>query len=243
MFGAELANNRDRGDVLPEILISGRKSIAVNRKSNRYAIFAGGLFLAFLVFTLLMSVLDVRPIGPDGSEVGFAAINSFVHQKIGVHMLWYHMTDRLGLIAVLFGFGFAAVGLIQLVASRSLRNVERSILCLGVTYTLLFACYIFFEQIIINYRPVLIEGVLEASYPSSHTMLVVCVMITAAKEIHILCPSRRWLCRGTDVFCRFVAVVTVIGRLLSGVHWFTDIIGGLLLASALIALYSALAEG
>ena len=219
-----------------------RENTTVNRKTKRYLRLAGGLFLIFTAFTALVSVFDVQPIGPDGSEIGFAVLNRFVHQKTGINMLWYHMTQWLGGIAVLFAFGFAALGLKQLAAGKSIRKVDWSVICLGAVYALLLVFYLFFEQVVINYRPVMMQGVLEASYPSSHAMLVVCVMVTAAKEIHILCPTRNWLCRVTDVFCVLIAAVTVIGRLLCGVHWFTDIVGGLLLAASLIALYYALTE-
>lgn len=199
--------------------------------------------MAFAIFTVLVSAFDVQPIGPEGSEVGFAVINRIVHQQTGVNMLWYHITEWLGVSAVLFAFGFALLGLYQLVAGKSFRKVDRSVLSLGAVYILLMIFYLSFEWVVINYRPVLMEGVLEASYPSSHIMLVVCVMATTSKAVHILSPNRRWLCRVTDIFCALTAAITVAGRLLSGVHWFTDIVGGLLLASALIMLYLALVEG
>ena len=97
-----------------------RENTTVNRKTKRYLRLAGGLFLIFTVFTVLVSVFDVQPIGPDGSEIGLAVLNRFVHQKTGINILWYHMTQWLGGIAVLFAFGFAALGLKQLAAGKSI---------------------------------------------------------------------------------------------------------------------------
>ena len=225
----------------PNIPRTERKSIAV-KKSNRYMLFSGGLFMSFVIFTVLVSVLDVRTIGPEGSEIGLAAINSFLHQKIGVHMLWYHITDWLGVIALLTALGFAGLGLYQLLGRKSIRRVDKGILSLGYIYVLLLAFYWFFEQVIINVRPVLMEGVLEASYPSSHTMLVVCVMATAAKALRTLWPERKRLCLGAGIFCPLLVGITIFGRLVSGVHWFTDIVGSVLLAASLVILYSAMLE-
>lgn len=101
------------------------------------------------------------------------------------------------------------------------------------------ACYLFFEQVVINYRPVLLGEELEASYPSSHTILVVCIMDTAAMQICRLFSDKKKLYLGMKCVSILLIVVTVIGRLLSGVHWFTDIVGGLLLSGALIVLYRA----
>lgn len=95
---------------------------------------------------------------------------------------------------------------------------------------------LFFEFFVVNYRPVLIEGVLEASYPSSTTMLMMCIMPTAIMQFHHLISSKR-LRNIVNAFCGIYASFMVIGRVLSGVHWFTDIVGGILLSATLVMLY------
>ena len=137
---------------------------------------------AFVLWTLLLCFVDVRAIGPEGSSVGFSALNGFIHEKIGVNMYLYNITDWLGLVPIGVALGFAILGLIQLIKRKSLLRVDRSILALGVFYIIVVAVYLFFEIVVINYRPVLIEGCLEASYPSSTTMLVTCVMPSAAMQ-------------------------------------------------------------
>ena len=198
---------------------------------------AGALGLLFLLFTICVACVDVKPIGPEQSEVGFAALNQFVFQNIGVHPVWYTVTEWLGITALLVMFGFAVLGLYQLIRHRSIRKVDRRILALGLFYGLMLACYLFFEQVVINYRPIILGESLEASYPSSHTMLVVCVMATAAIEVRTLWPNRKKVWLGTELTAALLSGITVVGRLLSGVHWFTDIVGGLLLSAALVVLY------
>ena len=140
-------------------------------------------------------------------------------------------------IPVLFiMFGFAMVGLVQLIKRKSLFRVDSSILVLGGFYVLVFLAYLFFEFFVVNYRPVLIEGVLEASYPSSTTMLMMCIMPTAIMQFHHLISSKR-LRNIVNTFCGIYASFMVIGRVLSGVHWFTDIVGGILLSATLVMLY------
>ena len=198
---------------------------------------AAMLFAAFVLFTVLVRVVDVRPIGPEGSEVGFSALNLFVFRLFGVHTVWYHVTDWLGVAAILTAFAFALTGLCRLVKRKSLRKVDRPILALGGCYLLVIACYAFFERVVINCRPVILGQGPEASYPSSHTMIVVCIMATAAIAFRELHPEKKRLCRGVEVLSALLMAVTVAGRLISGVHWFTDIVGGLLLSSALVELY------
>lgn len=201
---------------------------------------AAMLFAAFVLFTVLVRVVDVRPIGPEGSSVGFASLNLFVFRLVGVHLVWYHITDWLGVAAILIAFAFAATGLCRLVKRKSLRKVDRSILALGGCYLLVIACYAFFEQVVINCRPVILGQGPEASYPSSHAMIVVCIMATAAIAFRELYPTKRKLCRGVEVLSVLIMAVTVVGRLISGVHWFTDIVGGLLLSSSVVELYRGL---
>lgn len=211
-------------------------------KRTKHAILTGLLFSLFLFFTILVTTFDVKPIGPEQSAVGFAAINQFVFHLLGVHLIWYDITDWLGAISILFAFGFAVVGLYQLIQRKSIRKVDRQILVLGGFYLLVIAFYLFFELVIINYRPVILGNRLEASYPSSHTMMVTCIMTAAAMQFRSHFPDKKKLCFRMDFLAFFFISVTVVGRLVSGVHWFTDIAGGLLLSAALISLYSFVIE-
>lgn len=208
-------------------------------KSKRVFLTSGILAVTFAIFTFVVRTADVRTIGPEGSAVGLAAVNGFVHERIGVHMLWYEITDWFGVIAILTALGFAVLGLAQLIQRRSLRKVDAQILLLGAFYALVAGMYAFFEAVIVNFRPVILDGSPEASYPSSHTMLVICVMATAMMEIRRLLAGKTALQRLLCCGCALIIAVTVIGRLLSGVHWLTDIIGGVLLSAALTALYRA----
>ena len=195
----------------------------------------------FALWTAAITAVDVQAIGPQGSRVGLAGLNGWIHGLTGVHMWLYALTDWLSLIPLLLVLGFAILGLTQWIGRRSLLKVDRSILTLGGFYATVLGIYLFFEKCIVNYRPVLIEGKLEASYPSSTTVLVICVMITAAMEFQnrIQNPrKRRWITRMITIF----TVLMVIGRLLSGVHWFTDIVGGILLSTGLVMLYGAVSS-
>ena len=198
-----------------------------------------GLLAAFALWTIAIRFIDVQPIGPQGSTVGFATLNSIIHTRTGVHMQLYTITDWLGLVPVAFGLGFAMLGLAQWIKRKSLLKVDRSILILGGFYIATMAAYLVFESFVINYRPVLIAGNLEASYPSSTTLLVLCVMPTAMMQLRGRI-NNRVLRGGVSIAIASFIVFMVAGRLVSGVHWLTDIIGGILLSAGLVTMYDSL---
>ena len=210
-------------------------------KKKKYCI-ALGLLGAFALWTIAISLIDVQAIGPQGSTVGFATLNSMVHKLTGVHMQLYTITDWLGLVPVAFGFGFALLGLAQWIKRKNILKVDRSILILGAFYIVTLAAYLFFESYVINYRPVLIAGYLEASYPSSTTLLVLCVMPTAGMQLQGRIKSHALRKVVTVAITAFI-VFMVAGRLVSGVHWLTDIIGGILLSAGLVMIYDSLIGG
>ncbi len=195
------------------------------------------LLASFVAWTLLVSFADVQPIGPQSSSVGLATLNGFIRDLVGVNMTLYAITDWLGLIPIAIAFGFAVFGLAQWIKRKNILKVDRSILVLGVFYIAVIAVYVFFEKIVVNFRPVLIDGYLEASYPSSTTMLVMSVMTTAAMQIGVRIKNdifRRCVIGAIIAFTTFM----LVGRLLSGVHWISDIIGGTLISAALVSAYS-----
>ena len=208
----------------------------MKKKSRRTICIALGFLAAFVLWTAAVTRIDVQAIGPGGSTVGFAALNGFVHNITGAHMGLYTVTDWLGLVPLGFVLGFGILGLVQWIGRKRIRNVDRSLLILGGFYIAVLAAYMLFERYPVNYRPILIEGVLEASYPSSTTMLVLTVMPTAIMQLRrrIRHPARRRFVVLTIIV--FMAAM-VVGRLASGVHWFTDIVGGALLSAGLVMLY------
>ena len=197
------------------------------------------LFLmAFVLWTLLLRFVDVRAIGPLGSRVGFAAINGFVHKLTGVNLSLYVATDWLGLIPIGIALAFGILGLAQWIKRKRFWAVDRDILALGIFYTVVMTVFVFFEFVVVNYRPVLIDGILEASYPSSTTMLAMCVLPTAMMQMNTRIKNitiRRCVALLILAFTAFM----VVGRILSGVHWITDIIGGAMFSTGLIFVYSA----
>ncbi len=194
------------------------------------------LLIVFIVFTILVRCVNVQTIGPENSAVGFAKLNGAVFRALGVHHGWYVFTEILGYLAIVLALIFVVLALIQCVKRRGFRHMDREVQALIVLYVAAVILYVFFEVVVVNCRPVLIDGVLEASYPSSHTMLSLCILGSALLPFHEEIKSRnlRLAAEGVTVV---VMILLVVGRLLSGVHWFTDIIGGVLLGAALLALF------
>ena len=194
------------------------------------------MLVAFLLWTVAIQFVDLQKIGPRESAVGFATINHFVHTLTGVHMSLYTITDWLGLVPLMFIMGFATLGLIQWIKRKHLLKVDYSILVLGGFYIVVMAVYVLFEIFVVNYRPVLMNGYLETSYPSSTTMLVMCVMPTAIMQFNARIKNDILKRCVSSTIIAFI-VFMVIGRLISGVHWFTDIVGGALVSAGLVLMY------
>lgn len=209
------------------------------KRNGKRLLFAGSILLvAFAIWTMLIQMVDVESIGQKGTDVGFATFNGWFHKLTGVHMNIYTITDWLGLIPIFVCMIFGGVGFLQLIKRRSLFKVDYDITILGIYYVLVIFGYLIFEMIPINYRPILIEGVMEASYPSSTTLLVLSVMPTLVFQ-----TNRRLenviLKNIIFIFSSIFSIFMVIGRLVSGVHWFTDIIGSGMLSAGLFCIYKS----
>ena len=195
--------------------------------------------LLFILWTVAVKFIDVRAIGPQATSVGFAKLNQLAHNLTGVNFTLYNITDWLGLVPLAVCVGFGILGFIQLVMRKSILKVDYDILTLGGFYIVVIAVYLLFEMLVINYRPVLINGALEVSYPSSTTMLVMCIMPTSIMQFNARIKSgilKRCL---TIIIIAFI-VFMVGGRLVSGVHWLSDIIGGAILSAGLVLMYGSI---
>ncbi|WP_408072462.1 phosphatase PAP2 family protein [Butyrivibrio sp. JL13D10] len=210
----------------------------MKRKGFKSLLFGALYLIVFVVWTLLIQIVDVQPVGQNGTDIGFATINCYFHKLTGVHMVIYTITDWLGLVPIFICLIFAGIGLTQLIQRKSLFRVDYDIIVLGIYYIIVIFGYLIFEMIPINYRPVLIDGFMEASYPSSTTLLVLSVMPTLWFQ-----AKRRMK---NEVVLKYVCVLSAlfsifmfVGRTVAGVHWLTDIMGSILLSTGLFLLYRA----
>ena len=204
------------------------------KKNDLYLSLA--LFTLFVLWTVALCFIDVKAIGPEGSSVGMASLNGWFRKLTGINITLYLVTDWLGLVSIGIAFSFGVMGFTQLIKRKSLLKVDGNILILGIFYVLVIIVFIFFEELSINYRPVLIEGVLQSSYPSTTTLLSICINETAALQFKQRLKNtalKKSILIITGLFTAFM----VIGRAFSGVHWISDIIGAILVSTALVLLY------
>ena len=208
----------------------------MNKKKRNFFI-STILILLAVVFTILVKVVDVKQVGVNETSIGFVTLNQFVFKTTGVNMIWYHITDWLGLMPIFMAMVYSLLGLVQLIKRKSLFKVDKEIIILGLFYVVVISIYIFFEKVIVNYRPILMNGFLEASYPSSHTLMTICLCGSS-----IIVNKKMFNNKITKLMNKLsliIIFITVIGRLISGVHWFTDIVGGIFISIALLmTLYS-----
>jgi len=211
----------------------------MNNKKRNFFISTVFILLA-VIFTILVKVVDVKIIGVNESSIGCASLNQFVFETIGVNMIWYHITDWLGLVPIFMAMVYALIGLIQLIKRKSIIKVDKEIIILAFFYIVVISLYVFFENFIVNYRPILMNGFLEASYPSSHTLMTICLCGSSIIVNKKLFNNK--ITKFVNILSLVIILITVIGRLISGVHWFTDIIGGMLIALALLMILYSLVD-
>ena len=199
------------------------------------------LFVLFLLLIVLIKTVDVQTVGPENAQIGLAGLNTGFHKMTGLQMSLYKVTQITGYLAILTAVLFAAYGVWQMVQRKSLARVDRDLYALAGLYVALGMCYIFFEKCIVNYRPVILDEGLEASFPSSHTMLATCLLLAAFEQVRRRMKGQT-LGNVLCILCAVLLAVTVLGRLFSGVHWLTDILGGLLLGNSLYLFYAAVVD-
>lgn len=207
------------------------------KNNGKRKIFLGIAFvMVFAIFTCMVQNFDVKPLGVNETNIGFSTLNCIIHKLCGVNMTLYVITDWCGLVPIFVVLAFGILGLVQLIKRKCLFTVDTDILILGLYYIIVAVHYIIFEIISINFRPILINGVMESSYPSSTTLLVLGIMPTLVDQF-----SRRCKMHTLKIAVNFLTVIfsvsIVVGRLFSGVHWFTDILGSVLISVGLFYIY------
>lgn len=192
-----------------------------------------------VLYTIVVKEVNVSAIGPNESKVGLSCINDFFHDFIGVNKGFYTITNFMDIVLLLIPAIYGLIGLIELIKRKSLKKVDRELYILAIFYIVVVATYLAFEHITINYRPVLINKELDLSYPSSHTLAAICICGSS-----IIINFKLFKDKGIFKYITLLSTISmfiiIVGRLISGYHWFTDIIGGILIASTLLYIFNNL---
>ena len=195
------------------------------------------LVVLSIIYTLLVKFVDVSNIGPKNSNVGFSHINKLFNGIFGYNKVIYVITEVLGYLAILIVLIYGCIGLYQLIKRKSLKKVDKEIITLGIFYVIVICIYVFFEKVIINYRPVIMDRVLEASYPSSHTLLALFVCGSAVLVNNKLFKDFNYK-KEINIFLLVLLGLIVVGRLISGVHWFSDVLGGIIIGCTILYIFN-----
>ena len=194
-------------------------------------------FIIFVVYTLAIKFVLVAPIGPNDTNVGLAPLNKAVDDMLGLNMTIDKFTDIFLYAAILLAFCLGLYALRQAIEGKSLMKIDKGVFWTLLFYVMVIVVYCMFELIKINYRPVIIEGELEYSYPSSHTMIILCILVPMMFQTSRLLKNKTMIIIA-KIVCIIMMFLTVGGRILSGMHWFTDIVGGILISVCLIFVYA-----
>lgn len=196
------------------------------------------LLILFIIFTVLVKTVDVKATGVASVKVGFSTINGFLAKAFPYNEIFHKLSDYVGYLAFLICAVYGTIGLIQLITRRNVLKVDEEILLLGFLYVTTLILKIVFDIFVVNYRPVIIGGELKSSYPSSHTFMA---LITSISSIVI--NKKKYnnkITKITNYLCTVLAFLIIITRIMSGVHWMSDIVGSVILSFALVFIYSGL---
>ena len=196
-------------------------------------------FAIFIVLIILLKTVDVQAVGPEGTSVGLASMNTAFHNMTGENKGFYLLSKILGFAELSLVVYFAGIAVYQWVKGKSFKNVAHCLKAAGIFYVITAGLYVFFEKVVINFRPVIMEGKdhVEPSFPSTHTLLAIMILGSAfviAKNLLTNVPLKRTL----RILCFVFMFITAAARLLSGVHWLTDIIGAIFLGATLVFEYA-----
>lgn len=194
------------------------------------------LLVIAVIYTVLVKYVDVKAIGPSSTKVGFAMMNKWFNELIGYNSMFYKISKYAGVIPFGFCAYYGLMGLIELIKKKSFKKVNYRYYILACFYAIFVALYFFFEKVIINYRPVIVDGAIEASYPSTHTLLAICLCGTSLIVSKLLIKNET-IRKLFDIAAWILMIVIVVARLISGVHWLSDIFGGIIISLTYLSFF------
>ena len=193
-------------------------------------------YAVFILFTVLITTVDVKVFKATDSKIGFYSLNTKVLNLISGSEKWDKITD-LGIIFLMACCLIPPfVGFIQLIKRKSLKKVDFCLVAFTISVGILVLFFILFEVVHVNYRPILENGKKKGSYPSSHTLGATFAFL-ALNSLLLKYVKNKYAYYTLSALLAVISVITIVGRLLCQMHFITDIIGAILLSCAVYFTY------
>lgn len=164
-------------------------------------------------------------------------MNDAIFDFFGTNKTFDRISDILLVVMLAIVAGFALSGLAQLIKRKKFKKVDSEIVSMIPSLLLLVAIYFLFDKVwVLNYRPILVNGVAEASFPSTHTLIAVTVLGMTMMSLPRYIKNRKQRIL-IDVLALIAMAAMAFLRVASGMHWMTDVLGGIVFGIDLVLVY------
>lgn len=185
------------------------------------------LWLILLIFTILVSFVDVKIFNVTNTKIGLYSLNKiFLVNSINSNYINI-ISNGIFLICLL-----VIILMLLLITFEyfKTKKINKNNLNFFIHFLIMVLIWIIFDKIlIINYRPILINGNIEGSYPSTHVMVSTFVLLFLSDQLKKIFKNDKIF----YIISIGLIIIQSISRILLTMHWFTDIIGGLLIGCLL----------
>lgn len=188
---------------------------------NLYTIL-GASFLFLFILLIILLCFDKAVIAENGYEVGLSHINNLVNYSYKENVdLMSDLIFYVTFIVVIYAF---SIGLYQLIKKKSLYKVDKSIIIFGIALVIAIIVWLLFDKVIeLNIRP---THKIEGSFPSTHVMLATFFALSCHGFL-CLRDQDKLIKYSSLVLAIIIIVIVTITRVIAGVHYITDVCGGL----------------
>lgn len=192
-------------------------------------------FLGLFLLLIILLQFDKNIITISGKEVGLSHINDLIDYKSNKKL--DIISDILLYTSFIVAIAGVVIGLYQLITRKSLFKVDSFIIIFGIFLVAAVILWILFDYVIkINYRPL---NPNEGSFPSTHVLLTVFLTNVGGLMLAKYCKNTTLIIVAYVVSLLFIILV-VLFRILSGMHYITDVFGGLFLGFSLSYLFNGI---
>ena len=211
-----------------------------NNKKTLYGALSGIMLIIILVFIVLLKKVNV---GTNGDKnIGLSKINLAIYNSLGTNKIMDIISTIILAMAGALALFFVVIGIIEVVKRKKLEMLDNSIKALALVYVITGWIYLIFDYIlVINYRPTTECISSSPSFPSTHTMLILMIFLTGITVLEGLIKNKKLL-YFVEIGFGLLGILAIVTRMLSGKHWFTDIIAGILFAIMLYFFHKFIIE-